>query len=366
MKKQRKKYPLSAHLIAIALGAVIGVAIGFALGPVLDALGAGESAGGTLIGLGAALIALAALYFVTVVVHEAGHLAFGLATGWRFVSFRVGSFILVRQSGRFALRRYTVAGTGGQCLLEPPSDDPPMLLYNLGGPLVNLAQGLLLLVPASGVPRVLCVTAGALGLLTGAFNLLPFRRLPTDGGNLLRLKKDARTRRSFVRMTRVNALLTRGEPLRDAPADWFPEGLPADDEEAFILTDYIAAADRVFSRGEYEAALDRYAYMLERCKNLYPMHQSELRCYVLMLEYALRGDTDRAKMLDTKELRRYEAATAVYPARAALAAVRARAKGEDDAKALAAFEKTAARSPHPGDAADLRRFLEDTAKEPAL
>lgn len=366
MKQQRKKYPLSAHLIAIALGLAAGAVIGFALGPVLDALGAGGSFGGTLIGLGAALVALVALYFVTIVVHEAGHLVFGLATGWRFVSFRVGSRILVRQSGRFALRRYTVAGTGGQCLLEPPSDDPPLFLYNLGGPLVNLLQGLLLLVPCGGIPRFVCVTAGALGLLTGAFNLLPFRRLPTDGGNLLRLKKDARTRRSFVRMTRVNAYLTRGGALRDAPADWFPEGLPADDEDAFVLTDFIAAADRLFSRGEYEAALGRYAHILERCKNLYPMHQNELRCYVLMLEYALHGDTERAKALDTKELGRYEAATAVYPARAALATVRARAKGEDDAKALAAFDKTAARSPHPGDAADLRRFLADTAKGTAL
>ena len=365
MKKQRKKYPLSAHLIAIALGVAAGAAIGFALGPVIDALGADKSLGGILIAVGAMLVALAVVWKLTVIVHEAGHLALGLATGWRFVSFRVSSFILVRQNGRFVLRRYMVAGTGGQCLLEPPSDDPPMLLYNLGGPLVNLLQGLLLLVPASGIPRFLCVTAGALGLLTGVFNLLPFSKLPTDGGNLLRLKKDARAKRSFVRMTRVNALLTRGGSMRDAPAEWFPDGLPSDGEDAFVLSDYIAAADRMFSRGEYEAALERYTYILEHCKNLFAMHQNELRCYVLMLEYALHGDTERAQALDTTELNRYEKATAVYPARAALAAVRARAKGEPDGKALAAFETTAARSPHPGDAADLRRFLADTAKETA-
>ena len=366
MKKQRKKYPLSAHLIAIALGIAVGAVIGFALGPVIDAFGAGGSLGGTLIAVGAALVALAVLYYVTIVAHEAGHLVFGLATGWRFVSFRIGTLTLVRADGRFALRRYAIAGTGGQCLLEPPSDDPPLFLYNLGGPLVNLLQGLLVLVPCGGVARLACVMAGTLGLLVGVFNLLALPKMPTDGGNLLRLRRSERVRRSFVRMTRVNAVLTRGQSLRDAPADWFPEELPVGDEDAFVLTDYIAAADRLFALGEYEAALERYAYILEHCKNLYPMHHNELCCYVRMLEYALHGDTERAKALDTKEIARYEKATAVYPARAALAAARARAKGEDDAKAIAAFEAAAAGCIYPGDADDLRRFLADTAKAPAL
>ena len=79
MKKQRKKYPLSAHLIAIALGIVAGAAIGFAIGPLIDALG--TSPGQSLLILGAALVALVVVWNLTVVVHEAGHLVFGLATG---------------------------------------------------------------------------------------------------------------------------------------------------------------------------------------------------------------------------------------------------------------------------------------------
>lgn len=355
MKKQRKKYPLSAHLIAIALGIVAGAAIGFAIGPLIDALG--TSPGQSLLILGAALVALVVVWNLTVVVHEAGHLVFGLATGWRFVSFRIGRRIFVRKDGKMTLRRYTIPGTGGQCLMEPPSDEPPYFLYNFGGPFVNLLQGLLLLVPASGFVRVLCVEAGALGLLVGVMNLIPFRRLPTDGGNLRRLKQNPAARRALVTMMRVNAILTRGGSMRDVPAEWLPDGAPADGEDPLVLSDYIAAADRTLALGDCESALARYTYLLEHCPQMYNVHKNEVACYALMLEYLLHGNTEKAKELDTKELRSYEKSTALYPSRAALAYARARANGETGEKELAAFGKAAAGTPYPGDAADLRRML---------
>lgn len=35
--------------------------------------------------------------FVQIILHEGGHLIFGLATGYRFVSFRVGSLTLIKE-----------------------------------------------------------------------------------------------------------------------------------------------------------------------------------------------------------------------------------------------------------------------------
>ena len=69
----------------------------------------------------------------------------GLATGYRFVSFRIGSWMLQREHGKLRVRKFTLAGTGGQCLLAPPLTDGkmPCVLYNLGGPLANLITALL-------------------------------------------------------------------------------------------------------------------------------------------------------------------------------------------------------------------------------
>lgn len=67
------------------------------------------------------LLAAAAVgVLVQIVLHEGGHLAAGLATGYGFVSFRIGSVMLLKKDGRLQFCRYQLAGTGGQCLLAPP------------------------------------------------------------------------------------------------------------------------------------------------------------------------------------------------------------------------------------------------------
>ena len=78
--------------------------------------------------------------FAQTVVHEAGHLLFGLLTGYQFSSFRIGSFMWLEKDGKLTLKRFSLAGTGGQCLMDPPEPVDgkiPYVLYNLGGSLAN-------------------------------------------------------------------------------------------------------------------------------------------------------------------------------------------------------------------------------------
>ena len=84
--------------------------------------------------------------FLLVILHEAGHLAFGLMSGYRFVSFRIFNFTFIKLDGRLRVKRFSVAGTGGQCLLTPP-DKPlseiPIFWYHLGGVAANILALLL-------------------------------------------------------------------------------------------------------------------------------------------------------------------------------------------------------------------------------
>ena len=45
-------------------------------------------------------------FWLQAILHEGGHLVCGLLSGYRFLSFRVGSFTLLRQNGRLVLRRF--------------------------------------------------------------------------------------------------------------------------------------------------------------------------------------------------------------------------------------------------------------------
>lgn len=84
-----------------------------------------------LVGILAAVISVPIL----VISHEAGHLIFGLLSGYKFVSFRIFNMTFIKIDGKLAVKRYSIAGTGGQCLLLPP-DKPiekiPTEWYNFG------------------------------------------------------------------------------------------------------------------------------------------------------------------------------------------------------------------------------------------
>lgn len=58
------------------------------------------------------LACLVLSFWLQAILHEGGHLVCGLLSGYRFLSFRVGSFTLLRQNGRLVLRRFYLPGTG--------------------------------------------------------------------------------------------------------------------------------------------------------------------------------------------------------------------------------------------------------------
>ena len=92
-----------------------------------------------------AFVAMFIAIFLHIVLHEAGHLLMGLATGYRFSSFRIASIAFVRREGRLKIRRYKLAGTGGQCLMLPPecpSERVPFFWYNAGGVMMNFTLAL--------------------------------------------------------------------------------------------------------------------------------------------------------------------------------------------------------------------------------
>ena len=115
-KRSERKRQRGAKAFAIVLFMAAGAAGGYLIGRSMDASGTSGDPLGTVAWLAAVVVLLTVSYLLQIVVHEAGHLALGLATGYRFRSFRVGSYMLVEQDGRLHLKRLSIQGTGGQCL----------------------------------------------------------------------------------------------------------------------------------------------------------------------------------------------------------------------------------------------------------
>ena len=162
-----------------------------------------------------------------------------LRSGYGFVSYRLGSLMWMRENGRIVLKRFSLAGTGGQCLMSPPGGpdgDFPLMMYNFGGAAVNLATAALL-GALTAIPGVrgsivflpLCLFGGLSALYLAAVNGIPLvlGPVPNDGWNALHLAADPQARRAFWVTLKVNELQHRGVRLKDMSAEWF--ALPSEE-----------------------------------------------------------------------------------------------------------------------------------------
>lgn len=139
---------------------------------------------------------------VNTVVHEAGHLVFGLLTGYKFIEFRVFKFAFTRTDRGIKFSRKTVFGTAGQCLLAPPEYDRKNFSYKwyfLGGGIFNLILALLLLIVALLIKNVpvsrFFICSSGLSLLFGLMNLIPINyNIGNDGYDVLSASRDEKER----------------------------------------------------------------------------------------------------------------------------------------------------------------------------
>ncbi|MBQ8315121.1 MAG: hypothetical protein IJX95_05205 [Lachnospiraceae bacterium] len=193
------------------------------------------------------LFAFLLYYYVTMVlhtiIHEGGHLIFGLLTGYRFLSFRVLSFTIIKKDGKLMRKKIKVPGTLGQCLMYPPEwkedGDYPYVWYNLGGGLLNLVF-CALSVPLFFIHSPLAAWAAGVfiftGVLFGISNLLPMSvGIPNDGKNCLLCAKERENQKAFYAQLKTNAMLSDGAMLTDIPEELLcvGEGQPVNSLTAF-------------------------------------------------------------------------------------------------------------------------------------
>lgn len=224
-----------SNILSSLLMAIIALAVGFLCGFTIMDYTHKLSAGGfmSILVMLSGLLLLALAYVLQVIIHEAGHLVFGLISGYEFVSFRIGSFLLGKDpQGKLKLKRYYLAGTAGQCLMGPPDFEEdgylPVGLYNMGGVLLNAISAMFFfwayyLSGKTVILPMLFLSLGILGLSQALINALPLELggIPTDGRNALSLGKDEKALRAFWIQLKINQYSSQGMRYKDMPEDWF-------------------------------------------------------------------------------------------------------------------------------------------------
>lgn len=267
--------------------------------------------------------------FLHVLIHEAGHLVAGLLSGYNFCSYRVMSFMLVKEDDKIRLKRYRLAGTGGQCLMSPPElvdGKFPVTLYNLGGPLSNLLLSVIVVIPyiamnkIRGISQIIPYVSTFLlvfiiiGFLVALLNGIPMKTkdINNDGYNALDLRRDKGALRSFWIQLKVSEYISRGISLKDMPEEWF---IPLSDEEiknSMNVVISVYACNRLMDEQKFDEANASMKELLVKDSGMVGIHRNLLLCDRIYCDL-LEENMEEAKLLHTKELQQFMKSMKTFP-----------------------------------------------------
>ena len=254
--------------------------------------------------------------FLQVTLHEAGHLICGLASGYRFVSFRIFNFTWIRKDGKWVLKRFSVAGTGGQCLLAPPDrpeEEIPVCGYNMGGVMMNILTALValgFLLWMEDLPfmlSVFLVFGVIIGLFLGVTNGVPMKLggIGNDAYTLRLLRHNPATKHALILQLRINALIQEGMRPKDMPEEWFKQDAATIDYKDILqATIGLMNVSRLLDREEWEDAYRLLEDVKSHSSELIGILQQETDAELLFTAL-VTGRMERAGELATDKLLRY-------------------------------------------------------------
>ncbi|MBE6933077.1 MAG: M50 family metallopeptidase [Ruminococcaceae bacterium] len=365
-KRAKKKASWQKHL-STAVSLLVGCFAGILLVPFLDHVYALQVPFSVLFLLAAMIFAV----LVQLVIHEAGHLVFGLLTGYRFISFRIANLIWVKENDKIKCRRLHVAGTAGQCLMAPPEPvdgKMPVVLYNLGGALMNAVStfvffGLYALLPGESLAAVAMSVLAIMGLVIAITNAVPMRTgtVDNDGYHAVLLACDEDALRSFWVQLKVTEQTAKGVRLKDMPEEWFV--VPADEKMKNSLTAAIGvfACNRLMDAHAFDEANTLMAHMLETDNGMVGLHRSLMICDRMYCELITQNRRAILNEMQSTEQKKFMKAMKNFPSVLRTEYVYALLHEKDRIKASklkAQFEKLAKKYPYPSDIQSERELME--------
>lgn len=347
---------------------IIAIFIGFYLGILAAKSGNDNIISNTFLGnifnIVLMLIMIMLGFLFHIIVHEGGHLIFGLLTGYTFVSFRIGSFIIVKENEKFKLKRYNIPGTGGQCLMMPPDLKEGkfhFVIYNFGGAIMNLIVsiiGILILVYIDGIGypfNEILMLSGFAGIILALTNAIPLKigGIANDGHNAMSMLKDEEAKRGFYIQLRVNGLQHQGVRIKDLPLEMFKLKEGADITSPLNTSIRLMEYSWHLDNMDLESAKLTIDSFIPYINKLIPIYKHEINCERIFLE--LLGDCNKEFIdnLYNKELKKYIKQAKFMINKKRLLIAYEGFYNEDKLKALKLYEefkKIAAKSPNKSDA----------------
>lgn len=358
--------------ITIVMFTLIGAVCGFAGMVCLEKI-IGEDARleQILYGLAGIMLAMYLSMFLQIIIHELGHLVFGLLTGYQFASFRIGSLMFVKKEGKIKLKKFSLMGTGGQCLMIPPEMENGIMayrLYNLGGVIFNVIFGavgflLVLLFNDNAVLELFSIQFAIVGIAFAIINGIPIHAdVNNDGANVCSLGKNSEALRSFWIQLKVNALITKEVRMKDMPEEWFQ--IPSEkamENNALCTAVGVFACNYAMDWKDFKKAKEIAEELLKRKIGLNFLYKEMLILELCFCELLSEKRADVLEQLKTRDFERFAKAMSTQPSLLRMQYAYELLEKQDKKaaqKKLEQFEKVAKNYPHACEIEGERELIE--------
>lgn len=312
------------------------------------------------------IIILAGLIFyltlyIQLIIHELGHLIFGLISKYKFSSFRIGNLILVKNNKKIKLKLLKISGTGGQCIMIPPKSENgkiPVILYNLGGALANIITAFIfiifhIIVNDKVILAYIFDTLALFGIYFAALNGIPMKMgiIDNDGFNAISLSKDKSAQKAFLIQLKINEALSNNKRLKEMPAEWFEIDKNANLNNSLIAAILVLSCNRLLDEHEFKKANKKMNTILKKETAIVGLHYNLLICdriYCCLLE----NNVTEVKKLYNEATKNFMTSMKNYPSIIRTNYALSLLLDKDQTKAntyLKQFQKCAKTHPYPSD-----------------
>ena len=371
ISKKKKKIQWQQY-IGVLFFMMIGSICGFLMITYIEStIGDGADLSENLFTLVSLFVFMYVGFFLHIIIHEGGHLIFGKLSGYTLSSFRIGSFMWLKENDTICFRRFSLSGTGGQCLMAPPEmrdGKIPVILYNLGGSLMNVITGsiffaLHVVFSEFAYLSIVFLMFSIIGFASALMNGVPMRMgtVDNDGYNAWALNRNPDAMRAFWVQMKANERISKGVRLKDMPDEWFE--MPTDDamKNSLVATIGVFACNRLMDAHRFEEADALMTRLLCMDSGMVGLYRNLLICDQIFCELIAQKRDQRIRTKMSKDQKKFMKSMKTFPSviRTEYAYALLWEKDLEKAEKIKErFEKCAKTYPYPSDIQSERELIE--------
>lgn len=371
LKKRKRKIQWKQY-IGVLFFMMIGAICGFLMITYIETnIGDGADLSENLFTLVSLLVFMYVGFFLHIIIHEGGHLIFGKMSGYTLSSFRIGSFMWLKENDTICFRRFSLSGTGGQCLMAPPEmrdGKIPVILYNLGGSLMNVITGsiffaLHVVFSEFAYLSIVFLMFSIIGFASALMNGVPMRMgtVDNDGYNAWALNRNPDAMRAFWVQMKANERISKGVRLKDMPDEWFE--MPTDEamKNSLVATIGVFACNRLMDAHQFEEADALMTRLICMDSGMVGLYRNLLICDQIFCELIGQKRDQRIRTKMSKDQKKFMKSMKTFPSviRTEYAYALLWEKDLEKAEKIKErFEKCAKTYPYPSDIQSERELIE--------